>query len=132
MTIARLEHCTLQKSTSCELSQWTQAVLRQHSFIRIHAFENSSRCSEMSFHASLSHSKTNFTLEHESILFCKIVRPFWSGLGAIPTIHNSKHRLAGAHRLPVSFRNLPAAVVGGGSGHEETASSISSRNVVLL
>jgi hypothetical protein len=33
---------------------------------------------------------------------------------------------------PVSFRNLPAAVVGGESGQDDTASSISSRNVVLL
>lgn len=35
-------------------------------------------------------------------------------------------------RLPVSLRNLPAAVDGAGSGHKDTASSISSKNVVLL
>jgi hypothetical protein len=36
------------------------------------------------------------------------------------------------HLLPVSFLNLAAAVVGGGSGQVETASSISSKKVVLL
>lgn len=36
------------------------------------------------------------------------------------------------YRLPVSCRSLPAAVVGGGAGHDVTASSTSSRNVVLL
>jgi len=44
----------------------------------------------------------------------------------IPCSSNSDHC-----RL-VSFRNLAAAVVGGGSGQDDTASSISSRNVVLL
>lgn len=50
--------------------------------------------------------------------------------GAALVEHNQ--RCQEFHLLPISFLNRPAVVVGGGSGHDDTASSTSSKNVVAL
>lgn len=55
-------------------------------------------------------------------------------LPACPLFRPVRNHFSLRHRYlrPISFRSRPAAVFGGGSGHDDVASSTSSRNVVAL
>lgn len=56
----------------------------------------------------------------------------FKGRETVPVVAPIRMRINPNYLLPVSFLSLAAAVVGAGSGQLDTASSTSSRKVVLL